>query len=95
MKFFVTIILPRHLPRGLPRDQIYDKYFCHKGFATSHTMSSPLAMWQCMVVRIVTFSEALVTKYSVIDLVTNLGCVIKSMTIFYDRHCSLFNTHLL
>jgi hypothetical protein len=30
-KFFVTTILPHHLPRGLPRDQIYDKCFRHNG----------------------------------------------------------------
>jgi hypothetical protein len=54
MKFFVTT----NLPRGLPRDRIYDKCFCHKAFATS----SPLAIWQCMAVQIVTFFEALMMK---------------------------------
>jgi hypothetical protein len=61
-KFFVTTIFLRHLSRGLPHDQIYDKCFCHKGFAMSHTTSLPLAMWQCMVVWTVTFSEWLMTK---------------------------------
>jgi hypothetical protein len=73
-------ILPRHLPRGLPRNWIYDKYFCHKDFATS----SPLATWQCMSVRFVTFSGALMTKWSVTDLVTKMVCVIESMTIFWS-----------
>jgi hypothetical protein len=74
-------ILPRHLPRGLPRNSwIYDKYFCHKDFATS----SPLATWQCMSVRFVTFSGALMTKWSVTNLVTKMVCVIESMTIFWS-----------
>jgi hypothetical protein len=30
-KFFVTTILPHHVPRGLPREQIYVKCFHHKG----------------------------------------------------------------
>jgi hypothetical protein len=55
---FVTTILSRHLPHN----QIYDKCFCHKDFATSHATSSPLAMWQCMAVLIVTFLQALMTK---------------------------------
>jgi hypothetical protein len=62
MKFFVTNALPHHLPRGFPCDQIYDKCFRHKCFAMSHATSFPLAMWQCMAVRIVTFLEALMTK---------------------------------
>jgi hypothetical protein len=61
-EIFVIRIFPRYLPHGLPCDQIYDKCFRHKGFATSHTTSSPLAMWQCMTLRIVTFLEALMTK---------------------------------
>jgi hypothetical protein len=56
-KFFVTTIFLRHLPCGLPPDQIYDICFRHNGFAMSHTTSSPLAMWQCMVVWTMTFSE--------------------------------------
>jgi hypothetical protein len=57
-KIFATTNLPCHMPCGLPRDQIYDKCFYHKAFATS----SPLAICQRMAVQIATFLEALMTK---------------------------------
>jgi hypothetical protein len=46
----------------LLRDQIYNKYFHHKGFAMSNITSSSLAMWQYVTILIVTFLEALMTK---------------------------------
>jgi hypothetical protein len=50
MKRFVTKFLTGHLPCDLPHHHIYDKHFCHKGFATS-----PIALFHHVIKSVTLF----------------------------------------
>jgi hypothetical protein len=93
IKIFIINALPCQLPPHLPRDTIYDTCFRPKGFAMSHANHhiSNVAVHEIMNCDVSRGTYDKIERH----LVVNLVCVIRLLKIFYDRHCSLFNTHLL